>query len=190
MSLDGVEKFHLRVRAVSQRDVTMSEWRIGSARRVSSRLVGRAVARGGRACAARSTRPPGPGPLDEEDPRKNEHHVSGDRDGPSAPDPAANWHSSSPGLLERARQDSNLRPSAPEADALSTELQARDGSYARQGVKPEADARSKRDDDVRFNRGRAGSIPRRRSYEPQARHVVAIALRGAHVGRRLAADER
>jgi Asp-tRNA(Asn)/Glu-tRNA(Gln) amidotransferase A subunit family amidase len=28
-------------------------------------------------------------------------------------------------LLERARQDSNLRPSAPEADALSTELQAR-----------------------------------------------------------------
>jgi hypothetical protein len=25
----------------------------------------------------------------------------------------------------RARQDSNLRPSAPEADALSTELQAR-----------------------------------------------------------------
>ena len=125
MSLDGVEKFHLRVRAVSQRDVTMSEWRIGSARRVSSRLVARAVARGGRACAARSTRPPGPGPLDEEDPRKNEHHVSGDRDGPSAPDPAANWHSSSPGLLERARQDSNLRPSAPEADALSTELQAR-----------------------------------------------------------------
>jgi hypothetical protein len=28
-------------------------------------------------------------------------------------------------LQERARQDSNLRPSAPEADALSTELQAR-----------------------------------------------------------------
>ena len=28
----------------------------------------------------------------------------------------------------RARQDSNLRPSAPEADALSTELRARDGS--------------------------------------------------------------
>ena len=27
----------------------------------------------------------------------------------------------------RARQDSNLRPSAPEADALSTELQAREG---------------------------------------------------------------
>ena len=27
----------------------------------------------------------------------------------------------------RARQDSNLRPSAPEADALSTELQARVG---------------------------------------------------------------
>ena len=30
-------------------------------------------------------------------------------------------------MLERARQDSNLRPSAPEADALSTELQAREG---------------------------------------------------------------
>ena len=28
-------------------------------------------------------------------------------------------------LKWRARQDSNLRPSAPEADALSTELQAR-----------------------------------------------------------------
>jgi hypothetical protein len=28
-------------------------------------------------------------------------------------------------LQWRARQDSNLRPSAPEADALSTELQAR-----------------------------------------------------------------
>ena len=28
-------------------------------------------------------------------------------------------------LYWRARQDSNLRPSAPEADALSTELQAR-----------------------------------------------------------------
>ena len=32
-------------------------------------------------------------------------------------------------MFERARQDSNLRPSAPEADALSTELQARDGAY-------------------------------------------------------------
>jgi AcrR family transcriptional regulator len=29
-------------------------------------------------------------------------------------------------VFERARQDSNLRPSAPEADALSTELQARE----------------------------------------------------------------
>ena len=29
-------------------------------------------------------------------------------------------------VLWRARQDSNLRPSAPEADALSTELQARE----------------------------------------------------------------
>jgi hypothetical protein len=29
-------------------------------------------------------------------------------------------------LKWRARQDSNLRPSAPEADALSTELQARE----------------------------------------------------------------
>ncbi len=29
----------------------------------------------------------------------------------------------------RARQDSNLRPSAPEADALSTELQARDADH-------------------------------------------------------------
>ncbi len=31
----------------------------------------------------------------------------------------------------RARQDSNLRPSAPEADALSAELQARDATAAR-----------------------------------------------------------
>jgi hypothetical protein len=31
-------------------------------------------------------------------------------------------------MTERARQDSNLRPSAPEADALSTELQAREAS--------------------------------------------------------------
>jgi hypothetical protein len=30
--------------------------------------------------------------------------------------------------LWRARQDSNLRPSAPEADALSAELQARETS--------------------------------------------------------------
>jgi hypothetical protein len=32
---------------------------------------------------------------------------------------------------ERARQDSNLRPSAPEADALSAELQARDRAPVR-----------------------------------------------------------
>ena len=32
-------------------------------------------------------------------------------------------------LLWRARQDSNLRPSAPEADALSTELQARGADH-------------------------------------------------------------
>ena len=35
------------------------------------------------------------------------------------------WRSRCQRLLWRARQDSNLRPSAPEADALSTELQAR-----------------------------------------------------------------
>jgi hypothetical protein len=34
-------------------------------------------------------------------------------------------------LLWRARQDSNLRPSAPEADALSAELQARDRAPVR-----------------------------------------------------------
>ena len=36
------------------------------------------------------------------------------------------WRSRYQMLYWRARQDSNLRPSAPEADALSTELQARD----------------------------------------------------------------
>src|SRR5947207_1325222 len=34
-----------------------------------------------------------------------------------------------PRMLWRARQDSNLRPSAPEADALSAELQARDRNH-------------------------------------------------------------
>ena len=39
-----------------------------------------------------------------------------------------------PRLLWRARQDSNLRPSAPEADALSTELQAREPRSYRSSV--------------------------------------------------------
>ena len=44
------------------------------------------------------------------------------------------WRWRCPKRLQwRARQDSNLRPSAPEADALSTELQARDGSGSCRG---------------------------------------------------------
>jgi hypothetical protein len=41
------------------------------------------------------------------------------------PEAYAGWRSRCRRWLWRARQDSNLRPSAPEADALSTELQAR-----------------------------------------------------------------
>ena len=36
----------------------------------------------------------------------------------------------------RARQDSNLRPSAPEADALSTELQARERRWYSTSANP------------------------------------------------------
>src|SRR5215212_5825239 len=59
------------------------------------------------------------------------------------------WRSLCPKrLLWRARQDSNLRPSAPEADALSTELQAPSpddtypGSDRPSGVARTADSRS------------------------------------------------
>ncbi len=45
-------------------------------------------------------------------------------------------------LLWRARQDSNLRPSAPEADALSTELQARDVRDRRSSFEQDADTQS------------------------------------------------
>ena len=41
------------------------------------------------------------------------------------------WRSRCQMLLWRARQDSNLRPSAPEADALSTELRALNSWLAR-----------------------------------------------------------
>ena len=41
------------------------------------------------------------------------------------------WRSHCQRLLWRARQDSNLRPLGPEPNALSTELQARDGRGAR-----------------------------------------------------------
>ena len=55
--------------------------------------------------------------------RAGDRVVSGSRRRPTRTD----WRWRCPKRLQwRARQDSNLRPSAPEADALSTELQARD----------------------------------------------------------------
>src|SRR5215211_6169941 len=46
--------------------------------------------------------------------------------------------------LWRARQDSNLRPSAPEADALSTELQARGSSSEERRVGKSVDLGGRR----------------------------------------------
>jgi hypothetical protein len=61
-------------------------------------------------------------------------------------------------LLWRARQDSNLRPSAPEADALSTELQAPDW-YAQIERKPLGSTRFPNEKTpVRLLRGRAEMI--------------------------------